>query len=59
VITDYILAHIIWFVNSFFKFCLQILFIFLLKKRVRCVIMVSVIYRSARTGKVFRAFAEK
>ena len=26
VITDYILAHIIWFVNRFLKFCLQYLF---------------------------------
>ena len=59
VITDYILAHIIWFVNSFFKFCLQILFIFLLKKRVRYVIMVRVIYLSVRAGTFFRAFAEK
>ena len=53
VITDYILAHIIWFVNSFFEICLQNLFIFLLKKRVCYVIMVRVIYLSVRAGTFF------
>ena len=54
VITDYILAHIIWFVNSFFEICSQNLFIFLLKNRARYVIMVCVIYPGVRVRGVFK-----
>ena len=47
-ITDYILAHIISFVNSFFEFCLQYFLILLLKIRARYVIMSCVIYSGVR-----------
>ena len=58
VITDYILAHIIWFVNSFFEILFAI-FILVLKMRARCVIMMCVIYSGVRESNVLCAFAEK